>query len=115
MGNKGGKAKKVSNKPPKLSSKDYKFLVKQTGMSKDQITDIFNKFNENNPDGVLNNIEFARLYIELRPEPAETIDEIAQYVFGAFDADNSGSINFNEFMVRKTLNTKLMRIDLKTF
>ncbi len=101
MGNKGGKAqkKKISKKPAKLSSKDYKFLVKQTGMTKDQITEIFNKFNQNNPDGVLDKREFTRLYIELRPEPAELIDEIAQYVFGAFDADNNGSINFNEFMV----------------
>lgn len=101
MGNKGGKAQKtkISKKTAKLSSKDYKFLIKQTGMTKEQITDIFNKFNANNPDGVLDKREFARLYIELRPEPAELIDEIALHVFGAFDADNNGSINFNEFMV----------------
>lgn len=98
MGNKGGKVKKLP-KQPKLSSKECKFLTKQTGMSKDEITEIFNQFNENNPDGSLDSKEFTRLYIKLRPEPAELIDEISQYVFGAFDKDNSGTINFNEFMV----------------
>ena len=99
MGNKGGKAQKQKISKTKLSSKDYKFLVKQTGMTKDHIGEILKKFNKDNPDGVLDKKEFAKLYIELRPEPADTIDEIAQYVFGAFDADNNGSINFNEFMV----------------
>ena len=102
MGNKGVKAgaKPVAKKPAKLSSKDVSFLTKQTGMSKEQIQTFYDNFNSNNPDGQLNKAEFTKLYTELRPEPVERIDEIAQYVFGAFDADNNGQINFNEFMVK---------------
>ena len=52
MGNKGAKAgaKPISKKPVKLGSKDYAFLVKQTGLTKVQIDDIFSKFNMNNAD-----------------------------------------------------------------
>ena len=43
--------------------------------------------------------EFVKLYISLRPEPAEQIGEIAEFVFNAFDSDHNGSISFNEFLV----------------
>ena len=102
MGNKGTKAgaKPIKKKPAKLSSKDVKFLTKQTGMDKNQIQEFFDKFNSNNPDGVLNKAEFTALYCQLRPEPVEKLDEIANYVFEAFDSDNNGTISFSEFMVK---------------
>ncbi len=104
MGNKG--AKPVTKKPPKLSSKDYKFLTKQTGLTKDQINEIFAKFVEGNADAALDKTEFTRLYAKLRPEPAEAIDEIASYVFEAFDTDNNGTVNFNEFLVAYALTSR---------
>ena len=97
MGNKG--AKPASKKPTKLSSKDVSFLSKQTGMSKDEIGNFFEKFSANNPDGVLDKKEFVTLYASLRTEPLERIDEIALHVFNAFDSDNNGSISFSEFLV----------------
>lgn len=102
MGNKGTKAgaKPIKKKPAKLSSKDVKFLTKQTGMNKQQIQEFFDEFNNNNPDGVLNKAEFTALYCKLRPEPADQLDEIAAYVFEAFDSDNNGTISFSEFMVK---------------
>jgi len=107
MGNKGGKdAKPVSKKPSELTSKDYKFLTTQTGMTKASIDDLFSKFNSNNPDGVLDKAEFTRLYIQLRPEPAELIDEIASYVFEAFDTDHNGTVSFNEFLVAYAITSR---------
>ncbi len=107
MGNKGGKgAKPVAKKPAKLTSKDYKFLTKQTGMTKEQIDGIFAKFNNNNDDAALNKQEFTKLYMELRPEPAEQIDEIASYVFNAFDTDNNGSVSLNEFLVAYAMTSR---------
>jgi len=104
MGNKG--AKPVTKKPPKLSSKDYKFLTKQTGLTKDQINEIFAKFIEGNADSALDKAEFTRLYVQLRPEPAEAIDEIASYVYEAFDTDNNGTVNFNEFLVAYAMTSR---------
>ena len=101
MGNKGGK-----NKAPELSRKDLDFLSKQTGLPKEQIKAIFDKFIANNPDGKLDKKEFVRLYDELRAESADVLDEISVYIFEAFDKDNNGSISFNEFMIAYALTSR---------
>jgi Ca2+-binding EF-hand superfamily protein len=54
----------------------------------------------------LDKAEFVRLYLELKPEPDDKLDEIAANVFKAFDKDNNGTINFNEFMVAYALTSK---------
>lgn len=98
MGNKDSKgSNKTSNKPAELSKKDYDFLSQQTGLQKAEIKNVFDKFNANNPDGKLDRKEFARLYDELRPEPAELLDEISEYVFRCFDSDRNGILR-NDFV-----------------
>jgi hypothetical protein len=42
-----------------------------------------------NPDGRLNKIEFVRLYNDLRSESIDKLEEISEFVFSAFDRDNS--------------------------
>lgn len=95
----GGKPIQIPNKKQGLTSKDIDNLSKQTGLTKDQIQNMYSKFMANNPDGQLDKREFARLYDELRPESPDKIDEIAGHVFRAFDGDNNGSISFGEFLV----------------
>ena len=120
MGGKGSKDKKKNPDPvapskpvvvpPKaagdLAESDYNFLMGQTGLSKGEIKSMLDKFNANNPDGKLDKKEFVRLYDELRPEPPELMDEIAEFVFRGFDADNNGFINFNEFLVAYALTSR---------
>jgi Ca2+-binding EF-hand superfamily protein len=103
MGNKAGK--KVPKKAT-LKSKEIKNLSKQTGLTGEEITSVFEQFSENNPDGALNKVEFVRLYEKLRPESNEQLDEISEFVFNAFDEDQSGFIQFSEFLVAFTLTTK---------
>jgi Ca2+-binding EF-hand superfamily protein len=104
MGNKGGKAK--VGKPAKLSSKDEKFLVGKTGLSKNDVEAVFARFNANNPDGLLNRDEFSRLYQSLRNEPVNNLDEIQNMVFRAFDSDNNGSLTFSEFLIGYAFTSK---------
>jgi Ca2+-binding EF-hand superfamily protein len=108
MGNKGSKKKpsaagetKPIVLPPKngLNDKDFAFLTSQTDLSKADIQNIYEQFKANNPDERLDRAEFIRLYDKLRPESQEAMDEISQFVFGAFDEDNNGYISFNEFLV----------------
>ena len=112
MGNKGGKdgksASKASNKPAakekaskveKLSDKDYKFFATQTGLTKAEIDGIHARFEENNPDHLLDKAEFVRLYHQLRSEPPELVNDIAGNVFTAFDTDHNGKLTFKEFLV----------------
>ena len=95
MGNKGAKGGKGSNtsagKKTELTKKEIEFLTQQTGLSQGDIKQVFDKFNANNPDQLLDRKEFVRLYDELRPEPPELLDEISQYVFRAFDSDRNGN------------------------
>ena len=115
MGGKGSKDKSKNSSTPNTPSKpvvippknpndiseaDYNFLTSQTGLSRAELKAVLDKFNANNPDGKLDKKEFARLYDELRPEPPELIDEIAEFIYRGFDEDNSGYINFNEFIVK---------------
>jgi hypothetical protein len=80
MGNNNSTKSINLKKPAKLESKDIKFLSEQTGMSKQEIEEFFIKFNDNNPDGVLNKQEFVKLYCSLRPEPPERVDEIVIFI-----------------------------------
>ena len=87
------------NDPTKLTETDYKFLIAQTDLTREQIIYMVEKFDTNNQDGKLDINEFVRLYTELRQEIPELVEQTARHIFKGFDADNSGSINFNEFIV----------------
>ncbi|CAF0713651.1 unnamed protein product [Brachionus calyciflorus] len=113
----GGKKSKPSNVGPtqpvvvpprqgELSENDYQFLTAQTGLSRPEVKNFYDQFMANNPDGRLDKKEFARLYDVLRPEPPELIDEIANFVFEAFDSDNNGTIAFNEFLIAYSLTSR---------
>jgi len=43
--------------------------------------------------------EFVSLYDKLRPEPADKLNEISEFVFRAFDSDKNGYLSFTEFIV----------------
>jgi Ca2+-binding EF-hand superfamily protein len=105
MGAKGSKSS-TKGKPPVLKESDIKFLTNQTGLDKTAIKSLFEKFMKNNPDGQLDRKEFVRLYTEIRPEAPERLDEISEFVFKVFDADKSGSIDFNEFLVAYALTSR---------
>jgi len=84
MGNKAAK----KGVPPKISSKDIKFLQSHTGMSEAEINQVFSDFMANNPDGQLNQTEFVALYDKLRAEPYQSLDEISKFVYKVFDKVN---------------------------
>lgn len=103
MGNKFEKEKKseddqdyVLKNPTNLSEKDYKYLSNKTGLSRELIKIIFDKFLKSKTAYVrgakyeINQSEFLKLYAELRCEPIEKLEEISKYVFELFDRDKNG-------------------------
>ncbi len=78
----------VPIKTSDLTDADYQFLISQTGLPKDDIKILFDKFMSNNPDAKLDKKEFVQLYTELRPENDQNLDEISELVFRAFDSGN---------------------------
>lgn len=100
MGSKDSKYQKDQpKKRPTLRARDLKFLAQQTGLKEIQIMMIFEKFFQNNEHCEFSKEDFIVLYVELRPEPTDQIEEIAEYVFNAFDTDKNGMISFNEFLM----------------
>lgn len=101
MGNRGSNYSK-NDRPVKKASlrpRDLKFLCHQTGLPQNQIVMIFEKIFNENHTGDLALHEFITLYSELRTEPKEQIEEIAKYVFSAFDVDHNNLVSFDEFLV----------------
>ena len=59
----------VVNKPNKrfeLKKNDFKSLIKITYLPENEIKEIYEKFKEINPTGLLNKWEFIELYTRLR-------------------------------------------------
>lgn len=92
----------LNNKKTKkneLTENDYKFLTTRTGLSKNEIKEVFTKFMANNPDGKLDKIEFTNLMKRLDPDGSKGSDKLFEFVFRAFDSDKNGFVDFNEFMI----------------
>jgi Ca2+-binding EF-hand superfamily protein len=96
----------TTNKPLQLSESDYTFLINQSGLSRLDIKELFDKFMAGNPDGELDRKEFSKLYCSLRYESPELLDEITEFIFKAFDANKSGTISFSEFLIGYSLTSK---------
>jgi Ca2+-binding EF-hand superfamily protein len=87
MGNKSSAPKTY------LSEKELVFLEANTKFNREKIIAWHAAFISDCPSGRLDKKKFIKLYKEL--EPSETpVDKYAEYVFKAFDSDNSGCIDF---------------------
>ncbi len=85
--NKSGNNHVIQHKN-ELNELDFEFLVQQTNLSRTAIQDIFDMFIKNNPDAKLDKQEFARIYNELRPEPAELLVKQIQLYLSKFNILN---------------------------
>jgi hypothetical protein len=90
MGNKGEKISQKTSSKKELTEKDYGFLKNQTGLEQKEIQQIFEQFNSNNPNQLLDKNAFIRLYHQLNPKAPEFIGKISEYVFKAFDTNHNG-------------------------
>jgi Ca2+-binding EF-hand superfamily protein len=109
MGNKFDKEKKSEagdnyalKNPATLTEKDYKYFSNKTGLSREQIKVIFDKFLKAKSADVrsakyeLNPSEFLKLYAEIRCERIEKLEDISKYVFELFDKDKNGKLSFGK-------------------
>ena len=82
----------IDNLIESLNNNEYAYLTEQTGLSLDEIENVFTKFKTVDPKG-LNRVEFVHLYYNLRPnEPIENINKIATEIFELFDIDKNSKI-----------------------
>jgi Ca2+-binding EF-hand superfamily protein len=95
MGNKGVKASQKPSGKKEFTERDYDFLGKQSGLERAEIKEIFEQFNKNNPDQLLDKKEFVKLFHQFSPQTPELLGKISEYVFRAFDTDHNGIIKSN--------------------
>ncbi|XP_069127574.1 neuronal calcium sensor 2-like [Argopecten irradians] len=81
----------------KLPKEDLEFLVNNTKFSKAEIKDWYRGFMKDCPDGLLCKSKFLDVYSTFFP--TGTPDTFCEHVFRSFDKDNSGKIDFKEFLL----------------
>jgi len=88
----GGKSSKSF-----LSEEDLNFLVSSTSMSAEEIQAWHKGFLKDCPTGELTKEKFISMYSKMFPSgnPAK----FSENVFRTFDTNNSGTIDFGEFML----------------
>ena len=84
---------KTLQKTDETNDINYMYLAQETGISQNEIKNLLIEFNLDNPDGKLDKSEFTILYSKLRPEPAQSLTKIAEFVFKSFDRNKDG-LNF---------------------
>jgi len=87
----GGGSKK------KLAKEDMDFLIDNTNFSKQQIKQWYKGFMRDCPNGQLTRSKFLEVYASFFPDG--NAEKFCEHVFRTFDADNSGKIDFKEFLL----------------
>ncbi|CAF1472386.1 unnamed protein product [Adineta ricciae] len=101
----------VSSKK-KLSKSDLEFLEENTEFTKDQIIEWYEGFivstnqygNLDCPNGELTKKKFIQVYRQFFPNGQA--EAFCTHIFRTFDADNSGKIDFKEFLMAINITAK---------
>jgi len=95
MGNKGAKAKKKD--PTKLTEEEVQLLLANTSFTREEIKKWHEGFIKDCPKGQLDKKKFVDAYKVFYPQGKA--DKFCNHVFKVFDFDNSGQIDFTEFLI----------------
>lgn len=82
---------------PKLSKEDLDFLKKNTNFTEEQIKEWYKGFVQDCPKGHLTKEQFIKVYKDFFP--TGSAEGFCEHVFRTFDTDNSGCIDFKEFLL----------------
>jgi len=85
------------SKNKKLSKEDLDFLLNNTNFNKKQIKQWYKGFMRDCPCGQLTRLKFLEVYSGFFPEG--NAEKFCEHVFRTFDQDNSGKIDFKEFLL----------------
>jgi len=81
----------------KLPKEDMDFLMENTNFTKQQIKAWYSGFMKDCPNGQLTRSKFLEVYSSFFPQG--NAEKFCEHVFRTFDSDNSGKIDFKEFLL----------------
>jgi len=80
----------------KLAPAQLSYLEKQTYFTRSELRKWYKGFTKDCPDGRLDQDEFSRIYKQFFPSGYPS--DFSTYMFGLFDTNNDGFIDFEEFI-----------------
>merc|ERR1719350_484681 len=81
----------------KISKEDMDFLQQKTDLDKSTIEEWYEGFLKDCPSGELSQTKFVAMYSKIFP--SGNADNFSKNIFRTFDTNNSGTIDFREFML----------------
>ncbi|XP_064630648.1 neuronal calcium sensor 2-like [Lineus longissimus] len=87
----------MGNKNARISDQDLEYLLNKTSFSRKQIKDWHKAFHKDCPEGEISRNKFLDIYSQLFPDGKAK--SFYEHLFRTFDIDNSGKIDFKEFLV----------------
>jgi len=88
--------REAQEKPASLDQTSLDFLKLQTNFTETEIKQWQRQFCKESPTGVLKFQQFKKFYEEMIPDADVSV--MARHLFRTFDVNNSGSIDFREFL-----------------
>ena len=89
---------KLNRQSVKLTHEDMDFLKLHTNYTEDSIKEWFKGFKQDCPNGQLTLANFVHMYMMFFPTH-ENAGNFLSHVFRSFDTDDSGYLDFKEFLV----------------
>ena len=83
-----------------IEDKRFCKLSKITERPLKEINELHSHFTRYCENGVLNEIQFYKLYSSMRFEDSDRLAIITDFIFKAFDKNKNGTIDFEEFAVK---------------
>ncbi|UJR20787.1 hypothetical protein I4U23_023900 [Adineta vaga] len=81
-----------------LTNKDIQILIETSGKSEKEIQQWYEDFHEDSQGtDRMNKRQFQTFYLKLRKR--SNLQQLTDHIFRAFDIDQSGTIDFNEFLL----------------
>jgi len=87
------------NLKKELTPDEIEFITKSSGMDDSIVKSWYKEFLQQCPTGKMNKKNFYKFYKLLRGQSDDNLSKIADRVFGCFDDDGSGYLDFPEFII----------------
>ncbi|XP_067938068.1 neuronal calcium sensor 2-like [Watersipora subatra] len=81
---------------PRISPEQLEYLLKTTNITSKEIKHWYRIYMTECPSGQLSKEQFCKIYAEIAPHKNQ--NAIQEHIFRTYDQDNSGHIDFNEFI-----------------